>query len=107
MLISENFSENPYSICKQNEVNPEDLIIIVVNDGDPETQIKISQFKQHYKDISIFSLTGAMEFDNFEIDKINKLYNFYEKKKFREFISNYPDETWEDSQTVKKFIDEI
>lgn len=107
ILISENFSENPYSICKQNEVNPEDLIIIAVNDGNDNAKTEISQLKQRYEDIDIFSLTGSTKLDKFELDKIKQRYNSYKKKIFREFISNYPYKIWNDPQTVMNLITEL
>lgn len=105
ILVSEKiFSKNPYDLCRQQNIDPSEAMIIVVGRNQQEIKSQAMQLKQNWQDIPIFSLTDSPEVDRAEIDQMKRLYNSYKKKIFCRLVSSYPDDTWTDPQAVKKLI---
>ena len=102
LIFDENFHDNPYEICRLHQIEPADAMIIVK--GRQDVRAQISQLKQLYEDIPVFSLTGSQEIDGLELMQISRLYDSYKKKAFRKFILSCPDEVWTEPQTVKNLV---
>lgn len=100
VIFDEKFHDNPYEICRLHQIEPSDIIIIVIK-GRQDICSQVSQLKQLYKDIPVFSLTGV---DGSELVPISRLYNSYKKKAFRKFLLEYPDEVWTEPQAVENLI---
>ena len=100
LIFDEDFHDNPYEICRLHQIEPSDIIIIVMK-GRQDIGLQVLQLKQLYKDIHVFSLTGI---DGSELVPISRLYNSYKKKAFRKFILDCPDEVWTEPQAVKNLI---
>lgn len=107
ILISDkNFSDNPYEICRQHQIEPSEAMIIAVEKigGREDLKSLEVQLKQQFKDIPVFWLKGLSETDNSKLAQISRLYNAYKKKFFRKIILSYPDEIWTEPKTLKNFI---
>lgn len=100
LIYEENFTDNPYDICRLHEIEASDIIIIVMQ-GRQDISLQVAQLKQLYKDIQIFSLTGV---DGSELVPISQLYNSYKKKAFKKFILDCSDEVWTEPQAVRNLI---
>lgn len=100
LIFDEDFQDNPYEICRLHQIEPSDIIIIVMR-GQQDIGLQVLQLKQLYKDIPVFSLTGI---DGSELVPISRLYNSYKKKAFRKFILDCPDEVWTEPRAVKNLI---
>ena len=104
LTSDKNFPADPYELCRQQQLEPSDAMIIVVGKNQKEVKSRAMHLKQIWKDISIFALTDSPNIDCAEIEQITRLYNFYKKKVFRRLITSCPEDTWTDPQSVKNLI---
>ena len=105
IFVSEkDFYEDPHEICRNHQVEPSNVMIIAVNANKKEVAKKISQIKTNFPDIQVFSLTGNEEEDKQELLRMKNFYLPYVKDKLREFVSNFSEEDWTDSQMVDTII---
>ena len=107
LVSARGLSQTPYDICQLRQVEPRDVMILVVKNGSDDIEPQVVHLRQRWAELHIFSLLGTHEADRYELSQMKRFFDSYRNKKLREFLSNCSDDSWTDARAVKSIISQL